>query len=119
MKYNFKQGQIIPKRLGAKFVCVPNKHRHQIVFGCDVSVEVTAERLTISALSEGSIIFIKSRGITRVMNNGTKKRGHLSLKNISIDGSLVGNSQVTGIQVGDAKFTLQDNSIKLRHFRKT
>jgi hypothetical protein len=41
------------------------------------------------------------------MNNGTKKGGHLSLKNISTDGSLVGNSQVTGIQVGDAKFTLQ------------
>lgn len=81
MKYEFKRGQIVPKKLGSRFVGIHKKARHNILFGCDVEVTVTPTALKVTAKSEGAIFFVK-RSPKRRRDNGTYQECNTIFSNI-------------------------------------
>lgn len=81
MQYEFKRGQIVPKKLGDRFVSIHKKARHHLKFGCDVIVTVTPTVLKLEALSEGPTFFVKHPP-TRKRNNGTRQKCFTVLRNV-------------------------------------
>jgi hypothetical protein len=73
VRYVFKKGQIIPKRIGSRFLDVPKKARHFVVFGCDVTVEVAGDVCRAMAESAGPLIRLAHIPSIR-RNNGTRQK---------------------------------------------
>ena len=84
MEYSFKKGQIVPKKLGMKFVNVHKAARHNIRFGCDAVANVEGDVLKVQVLSEGAV-FDVSR-VSRRRNNGTRQRCAVRFENVYLTG---------------------------------
>lgn len=83
--HSFKKGQIIPKRLGVRFFNVPKKARHFLVFGRDVTVEVTDTVCRIIGGGDDCAIFVKP-GMSIRRNNGTRQMVTAKFSNLHMVG---------------------------------
>jgi hypothetical protein len=90
--HSFRKGQIIPKRLGVRFFDIPKRARHFLVFGCDVTVEVTNTVCRIFSKGNGYAIFVKP-GMAILRNNGTRQKVTVTFSNVHMIGSGVGVGQ--------------------------
>jgi hypothetical protein len=83
-----------------RFFDIPKKARHFLVFGCDVTVEVTNTVCRIFSKSNGYAIFVKpSMAIRR--NNGTRQKVTAKFSNVHMIGSgvRVGRHNIVNTQV--------------------
>lgn len=82
MRYSFKKGQIVPKKIGSRFVHVHKKARHNLTWGCDVEIETSPSAMSVKPMSPGSIFV--SKVAKRKMNNGTYQNCGVAFNDICL-----------------------------------